>query len=299
MALKIERGRRHTPVKGILAGIEGVGKSTMASDFPLPVFLDTEDGSNHLDVARIRIGSWEELRATVAEIGSQPSEFKTVVIDSADWGEKLLVEQLLKDNKWASIESAGYGKGYTMLAEHFGRFLTQCDAVTGVGLHVIFTAHTKVQRVSPPDMTDGYDRYELKMSKQVSPLLREWADLQLFCTFDTTIVEGSDGRKKAAGGRRRVMHTEPSAAWSAKNRFGLPAKLPMTIESLAPIFAEPARRPGWRDRVAAATTLEELGRIGDDADQAASDGKLTPELRLKLAAAIDDRKSEIETAVTA
>ena len=297
MALKIERGRRHTPVKGVLGGIEGVGKTTLAADFPSPVILDTEDGSNHLDVARVRIGSWDELRAAVAEIGSKPSEFRTVVIDSADWSEKLLVEQLLKDNKWSSIESAGYGKGYTMLCEHFGRFLTQCDALTGVGLHVIFTAHTKVQRVSPPDMTDGYDRYELKLTKQVSPLLREWADMQLFCTFDTTIVEGADGRKKAAGGRRRVMHTEPSAAWSAKNRFGLPAKVPMAIESLAPIFAEPAKRLGWRDRVAAATTLEELGRIGDDADQAVSDGKLTDELRAKLDDAVEARIFQIEGVV--
>ena len=71
----------------------------------------------------------------------------------------------------------------------------------------------------------------------------------------------------------------------------------MTIEALAPIFAEPARRAGWRDRVAAATTLEELGRIGDDADQAVSDGKLTPELRAKLDDAVEARASQIEGVV--
>ena len=299
MALKIERGKRQTPVKGVVAGTEGTGKTTLVAGCPAPVILDTEDGSNHLDVSRVCIGSWDELRSAVAELGSGQTEFRTVVIDSADWAEKLLVEQLLRENKWASIESAGYGKGYTLLAEHFGRFLTQCDALVGAGLHVCFTAHTKVQRVSPPDMTDGYDRFELKLSKQVSPLLREWCDLLLFCTYETQLVEGADGRRKATGGRRRVMHTEPSAAWSAKNRFGLPAKLPMEIESLAPIFAEPARRPGWRDRVAAATTVEELGRIGDDADAAVSDGKLTPELRERLDAAIEARHAEIESEVTA
>jgi hypothetical protein len=95
------------------------------------------------------------------------------------------------------------------------------------------------------------------------------------------------------------MHLERAAAWDAKNRYGLDAELPMAIESLAPIFAEPARRPGWRDRVAAATTVEELGRIGDDADQAVSDGKLTPDQRKQLDALIEIRDAEIGTEVTA
>jgi hypothetical protein len=95
------------------------------------------------------------------------------------------------------------------------------------------------------------------------------------------------------------MHLERAAAWDAKNRYGLDAELPMTIESLAPIFAEPAKRPGWRDRVAAATTVEELGRIGDDADQAVSNGRLSPAQREQLDAAINERHAAIESEVTA
>jgi hypothetical protein len=299
MALKIERGRRHSPVRAVVYGTEGIGKSTLAAAFPAPVILDTEEGTHHLDVARVSIGSWDELRAAIAEIGGGRGEFRTVVIDSADWAERLLVEHLLAEHKQKSIEGFGFGKGYTLLAEGFGRLLTQCDALIGVGLNVVFVAHSKVQRTSPPDMADGFDRYELKLTKQAAPLLKEWCDLLAFCNYKTAVTEGSDGRKKASGGKRRVMHLERAAAWDAKNRYGLDAELPMTIESLAPIFAEPAKRPGWRDRVAAATTVEELGRIGDDADQAVSDGKLTPELRERLDAAINERHAAIETEVTA
>ena len=299
MALKIERGRRHSPVRAVVYGTEGIGKSTLAAAFPSPVILDTEEGTHHLDVARVSIGSWDELRAAIAEIGGGRGEFRTVVIDSADWAERLLVEHLLAEHKQKSIEGFGFGKGYTLLAEGFGRLLTQCDALIGVGLNVVFVAHSKVQRTSPPDMADGFDRYELKLTKQTAPLLKEWCDLLAFCNYKTAVTEGSDGRKKATGGKRRLMHLERAAAWDAKNRYGLDAELPMTIESLAPIFAEPAKRPGWRDRVAAATTVEELGRIGDDADQAVSDGKLTPELRERLDAAINERHSAIETEVTA
>ena len=176
------------------------------------------------------------------------------------------------------------------------------DQLIAAGLHVVFVAHSKVQRTSPPDETDGYDRYELKLTKQVAPLLREWADALLFCNYRTTLVEGSDGRKKATGGKERVMYAERSAAWDAKNRFGLPAEMPMTIESLAPLFAnaglEPARpaasKRSWRDRVRDAKTVEELGGIGDEADQAASEGKLTLEQRDQLDAVIAVRHSEIE-----
>jgi hypothetical protein len=299
MALKIERGRRHSPVRAVVYGTEGIGKSTLAAAFPSPVILDTEEGTHHLDVARVSIGSWDELRAAVAELGSKPSEFKTVVIDSADWAERLLTDHVCEEHRKKSIEDFGFGKGFTHVAEGFGRLLTQCDGLIAMGMHVVFVAHVKVVRTSPPDMTDGYDRWELKLSKQVAPLLKEWCDALLFCNYETRTTTGTDGRVKAIGGKKRVIHTERSAAFDAKNRYGLEPILPMTIESLAPIFAEPAKRPGWRDRVAAATTVEELGRIGDDADQAVSDGKLTPELRERLDAAINERHAAIETEVTA
>ena len=299
MALKIERGKRWTPSRVVVDGTEGIGKSTLAAQFPAPVILDTEEGTHHLDVARVSIGSWDELRSAVAEIGGRKGEFSTVVIDSADWAERLLIDNICEEHRKKSIEDFGFGKGFTHVAEGFGRLLTQCDGLIGMGMHVVFVAHVKVVRTSPPDMTDGYDRWELKLSKQVAPLLKEWCDALLFCNYETRTTTGTDGRVKAIGGKKRVIHTERSAAFDAKNRYGLEPIVPMTIESLAPIFAEPAKRPGWRDRVAAATTLEELGRIGDDADQAVSDGKLTPELREKLDGMIDARHAEIGTEVTA
>ncbi len=299
MALKIERGKRWTPSRVVVDGTEGIGKSTLAADFPSPVILDTEEGTHHLDVARVSIGSWDELRAAVAELGSKPSEFKTVVIDSADWAERLLTDHICEEHRKKSIEDFGFGKGFTHVAEGFGRLLTQCDGLIAMGMHVVFVAHVKVVRTSPPDMTDGYDRWELKLSKQVAPLLKEWCDALLFCNYETRTTTGTDGRVKAIGGKKRVIHTERSAAFDAKNRYGLEPILPMTIESLAPIFAEPAKRPGWRDRVAAATTVKELGRIGDDADQAVSNGRLSPAQREQLDAAINERHAAIESEVTA
>jgi len=294
MALKIERGVRRTPVRCVVYGTEGIGKSTLAAAFPSPVILDTEEGTHHLDVARVAIGSWDELRAAVAEIGTSRGEFRTVVIDSADWAERLAIDGICKTERKKSIEDFGFGKGYVHVAEWFGKLLASCDGLVGMGFNVVFVAHSTVKRTSPPDLTDGFDRWELKLSKQVSPLLKEWCDALLFVNYETRTVEGTDGRTKALGGRKRVIHTERSAAFDAKNRYGLDPVLPMDIDAIAPIFAEPAKRPGWRDRVAAAATVEELGRIGYEADQAVSEGRLTPEQRGELDTLIDARQTAIE-----
>lgn len=322
--LNITRGRRQSAKRAVIYGEEGVGKSTLAAEFPNPLILDTEDGTNQLDVARVAINDWQTLTLALKELAVDANGFNTVVVDSADWAEKLLVEWLLKNSSGKkSIEDFGFGKGYTMVAEHWTRFLASCDVLIGQGINVVFVAHSTVKRTSPPDQTDGFDRYELKLTKQVSPLLREWCDLLLFCSYKTKLVEGGDGRLKATGGKDRVMHAEHSAAYDAKNRFGLPAEMPMQIEHLSPIFDDgapapvaaapqpakavspaaqgqaPAARRGWLDRVNAATTVEELGTIGDEADEAVSTGELSPTQRQRLDTQIAIRHQQIEPEVAA
>jgi hypothetical protein len=296
--LQITRGRRQAAVRGTIYGIEGIGKTTLATQFPAPLVLDTEDGTNHIDVARASIHDWKSLTLALTELAVNAQGFKTIVIDSADWAEKLLIEWLLKTSGKKSIEDFGFGKGYTMVAEHWTRFLASCDVLIGQGINVVFVAHSTVKRTSPPDQTDGFDRYELKLTKQSAPLLREWCDLLLFCHYRTKLVEGSDGRLKATGGKDRVMHAEHSAAWDAKNRFDLAAEMPMEIGHLNRIFnaaVQSQPKPlGWLDRVKLAKTVADLGAIGTDADEAESRGDLSPERRQKLDAEISKRHDVIE-----
>jgi hypothetical protein len=296
--LNITRGRRQAAVRGTVYGIEGIGKTTLATQFPAPLVLDTEDGTNHIDVARASIHDWKSLTLALTELAVNAQGFKTIVIDSADWAEKLLIEWLLKTSGKKSIEDFGFGKGYTMVAEHWTRFLASCDVLIGQGINVVFVAHSTVKRTSPPDQTDGFDRYELKLTKQSAPLLREWCDLLLFCNYKTKLVEGSDGRLKAQGGKERIMHAEHSAAWDAKNRFDLPAEMPMEIVHLNRIFnaaVQSQPKPlGWLDRVKLAKTVADLDAIGNDADEAESRGDLSPERRAKLDAEIAKRHDVIE-----
>ena len=224
-------------VRAVIYGTEGIGKSTLAAQIPGAVFLDYEDGSAQVDCTRAVIKDWRAGEAAVASLIADPQGFKAVVIDTADWCEKALIETMLGRKGFKSIEDYGFGKGYKAVEEEFSRFLATLDGLIARGIHVVFLAHSTVKRVSPPDQTDGFDRYELKLTKQVSPLLKEWADMVLFINYKIQVVEGTDGKLKAQGGKERIIFTTHSPAWDAKNRFGLADELPMKFDNIARVFA--------------------------------------------------------------
>jgi hypothetical protein len=149
--------------------------------------------------------------------------------------------------------------------------------------------------VSPPDTNDGFDRYELKLHKQVAPLLKEWCDLLLFCNYRVAVVEGEDGRMKGRGGKERFMHAQRSAAWDAKNRYGLPEAMPMGIGPLSQILSD---CPGLFDRIAEyvrnATTVRALGTTSDKVDGYASTGELSEEQAEALRHLIAERRGAIQ-----
>jgi hypothetical protein len=236
-ALAISRGRITRPQKAVIYGPEGVGKSTLASLTPGPVFLDTEGGTHHLDVIRLDAAStWEEITAAVAQLAKADHPFRTLVVDTADWLEKRLAEHLCRKSNKDSIEDFGYGKGWVILTEEFARFLNSLDALLARGMNVVFLAHSTVKKFEAPDQAGSYDRFELKLSKQVAPLLKEWADLVLFANYVTRIAEKDSGKTRGVGGKERVLYATHTAAYDAKNRHGLPDKLPFSIDALAPVF---------------------------------------------------------------
>jgi len=296
MGLKIERGLKAAPVRCVIYGTEGIGKSTLAAQFPDPLILDTEDGTGRIDCARVVCRDSMALEGAMLDLIGDPQGFKTVVVDSADWAERQILEHLLKKAGKRSIEDFGFGKGYTMLAEACSRILGLGDQLLAKGVNVVFVAHATIKRTSPPDETDGYDRYELKLTRQTAPLFKEWADLLLFCNYKTKLVEGSDGRKKATGGKTRVMYAERAAAYDAKNRYGLPAEMPMAIGELAPALKSQSLADTIRGHIAAAVDVKQLGKFGDRIDQLVSEDKITADEWSSLSDAIRDRHNEIEPA---
>jgi len=234
---KIKTGPTARPQKTVIYGAEGIGKSTLAAAFPNPLFLDLEDGTAHLSVRRLtrtEIPTCEAVRAAIREIAQAgPEVAGTVVLDTVDWLESMAAEEVIaeaNDSKITSIESFGYGKGYTYLKEKLTMVLADLDRCIRAGQHVVLLAHSRVARHEPPDSA-AFDRYELKMSKQVAPLIKEWADCLLFGNFVTLVTDG-----KGVGGKKRRLWAERTAAIEAKNRVGLEPTADWGIEPILAAF---------------------------------------------------------------
>lgn len=214
-------GKVRTAQKIVIYGPEGIGKSSLASKFPAPYFVDCEGGTNHLDVARIHAASIQEVKQVCAEIVS--SKYKTLVIDTADWCEDLMIQAMLRRDKMNSIKDYGYGEGYKEAQNEFSRLLSAFSSVVNAGIHVVILAHAKIVKFEQPDAAASYDRWNLKLTKHCTPLLKEWADMVLFLNWDTRVATDAKTKKsRGVGGEVRKIHTSNSAVFDAKSRPTLP-----------------------------------------------------------------------------
>ena len=246
MKFNITKGKQKTAVRMCCYGAEGIGKSTFASQFPDPLFIDVEGGTKQLDVSRFpQPTTWPELLEMVDAVIEDPALCKTLVIDTADRAESLLIAQLLKEGKVDSIEKygGGYGKGYTAIAERFNKdLLMRLDKLIAKGVHVTLIAHAAMRKLESPD-EPPYDRWELKTSKKVAPLIKEWTDILCFMKYEQVVVE-ENGRNKAKGKAKRVMVFNHRPTCDAKNRYGLEDDLPLSFEPLRAIYeGETAPQP--------------------------------------------------------
>lgn len=241
--IKLSKGRQHKALKIVVYGPEGIGKSTFASRFPNPIFIDTEGSTARLDLVRVDPApkSWTELKETVRYLTQAPyvEGYQTLVIDTADWAEKMCAKHLCDARGLKGIEDFGYGKGYTYLEEEFGKLLDLLTEVVEKGNNVVVTAHAAMRKFEQPDEMGAYDRWELKLQKKTAPLLKEWADAVFFANYKTIVVNVDDkgavkGKNKVQGGAR-VMYTSHHPCWDAKNRFGLPDELPFDYDQIAHI----------------------------------------------------------------
>ena len=232
----ITAGVQDSPVKTVLYGPEGIGKSTFASHFPDPVFIDTEGGTKRLNIKRLpQPTSWAMLLDEVAEVRRGNIPCGTLVIDTADWAERLAIDAVCAKAKVDGLEGFGYGKGYTYLKEEFGKLLDALEEVLNTGHNVLILAHAAITKFEQPDAAGSYDRWTMKTTKQVEPLIREWCDMLLFVNYKTVVEKSSsapNAKNKVTGGRR-VMYTAHHPCWDAKNRFGLPDEIPFDYAGIA------------------------------------------------------------------
>lgn len=233
----ITRGVIPGAKKTVLYGPEGIGKSTFAAQFPDPVFIDTEGSTKAMDVQRFDPpGKWEDIFEDLNFVINNPDCCKTLVLDTADWAEMLCIKYTCNKGGVKGIEDFGYGKGYTYTQENFKELLEKLDKLIELGINVVVTAHAKMRKFEQPDEMGAYDRWEMKLSRQVAPMLKEWADMVLFANYKTYVIEDDKTKSKKAQGGKRVMYTTHNPCWDAKNRYGLDDCLPFEYSAIKAVI---------------------------------------------------------------
>jgi len=274
--MQITKGTIQRALKVVVYGAEGIGKTTFASHFPRPLFIDTEHSTDFLDVDRLPVpSSWTMLLEEVQEAKKYVGQYLTLVVDTADWAEMLCKKHVCDSRGMKSIEDAGYGKGYVYLAEEWGKLLNALTELRDAGMNIVLTAHAMMRKFEQPDELGAYDRWEMKLEKKTAPMTKEWSDMILFANYETYVVKENKGAAKGkAQGGRRVMYTAHHPCWDAKNRQGLPDKLPFEFEQIAGCFSGV---PAQAATTADTSTLSQYQEPDDNLPFTYHDGEAEPD----------------------
>ena len=247
----IRQVRTTLPPRFVIHGLEGAGKTTLAAAFPEPVFLQAEDGtSGNLELASF--GALEDLgavRDAIAALGNEPHGYRTFVLDSIDALEPLVWSAVCREHNWPSIETPGYGRGFVEADATWRDLLAGLDWLRRTrSMIIVLIAHSSIETINDP-RAPSYTSYQLRVHKRARGLLQDWADVIGFLATDLAVKNEDAGfgkkRARADGGALRHLHFEARPAFTAKNRYGLPAKMPVPIDfdfasKLAPLLPSAA-----------------------------------------------------------
>ena len=239
----IQRGKTPMPPRLMIYGTEGVGKSTCTSQSPRPIFIQTEDGLNEIPCDKFPLaGAIDDVMAALAELATAQHDYETVAIDSLDWLERLIWDAVCREFRVSSIEKAdgGYQRGYVHALTHWRKVVDALNVLRATkGMAVILIAHAKVEKFEDPEATT-YDRYSPRLHKHACALLTEWCDAVLFATrkIRTQTEDTGFGRTRTiavsvgAEGGERILRAVGGPSCVAKNRYDLPAELPLSWPAL-------------------------------------------------------------------
>lgn len=224
-----------TPEKIVIYGPEGIGKSTWAANFEKPIFISTEDGLkgvNPKPFAFPEAEKWTDIIEAIDELINNNHDYKHLVLDTLDWAEVLCQRYVVARDGKDSIESYGWGKGFTIAAEEFKRLIDKLNVLRKQkNMSIVLLAHSSVSTFNNPT-GENYDRFQMKLDKRNYATIKEWCDSLFFSYYETIVESSAIGAKGKAFGGTKTIYPNHSVAWDAKNRYGL--KKPIKIDDNKP-----------------------------------------------------------------
>jgi hypothetical protein len=237
MDIQISRAGSGLPSRVVLYGVEGVGKTSFAAFAPNPLFVMTRAETGLLtliDNGRVperdhfnEADTWAGLLKQLEHVLKADLPHKTLVVDVLGGAARLCEEHVCRQSFGGDpLGYAAYGKGPEVALAEWQRLFTALDMIRErKRMLVVALAHAVIKPFKNPE-GDDYDRYVPEMHEKLWRVAAKWADVILFSNFETFVKkEQSKAKGKASG--RRLLYTQRTAAWDAKNRVGLPEQIDM------------------------------------------------------------------------
>ena len=241
----------YPPLRINIQGVDGIGKSSFGANADDPIFIQAEDGLKFIDTQAFDLcEKWNDVFGHLQMLANEAHSFRTLVFDTTDAASILAEAHVCEKEGWSSIETPGYGKGYTAVAEQFVKLLSAFDyLVNQKNMNVILLSHVQVKPFNDP-INESYDRWEMRCHKKVNHLIKDWVDFNLFANHDVTVTkEGTKNRAVSYG--NRALHTKFSAGFDAKSRLELPPKLPFEWDAFIDAY-KTALNPAQKTKLTAA-----------------------------------------------
>lgn len=232
-----------------ITGEQGVGKTTLATLFPRPVYLPFENGLAAVPINRRPFAfpmcyTLKQGLGYVQTLIDEPHTFETLVVDSTSQLAKIIEAGVIASDvrKPKSINTAfgGYGAGLNACASWHNKFADKCyELHTKKRMAIVYIAHSRVETIEPPDGVDPYTRYTLRLDQRAATPYIDPADMVAFVRVHTKFVtKESTERVRAVSDKNRVIITYPTGAHISKNRYGIeePIAWPAATRTVNPLL---------------------------------------------------------------
>ena len=178
------------------------------------------------------IDSFDKTMTAFREIYATPGEYRSLVIDTLDAFEPCVIQDVCAENHWKNIESPPYGKGYVLAQDKWRHFMRALTAIRDKhNMLIVMCCHSMIERIDDP-RAPTYTSYQLRLHRRARAVIMDSCDAVFFIAEDLrTITEdsGFSERTRGASDNKRYLFTENRPAFAAKNRFGLPPKIPIDL----------------------------------------------------------------------
>ena len=260
---QVKTGGQSTGQRIVIAGVEKVGKTTMAMGAPkallVPLETDNVALTRYSHVPPAALPDWNAVKALCGELRAEAMAGRigrgsSLVWDSGTALERFIHEFVVNTSPEAvgfrkaggrgvppglSMETAhgGYGKAYALANAEFGYWSRAMDELSAYGgINVVVTCHVFPSRVVDPAHGE-FDTWDLQLHSPKNnktygkrEYITQWADMIGFLHEPMFVMAQEKGQSVVRGvsaNQGRHLAVDRTPAWVAGNRYGLTGTIPI------------------------------------------------------------------------